>query len=123
MALRSLRFPFAYLKDLAAAGFDGVASTRRERSHRVYTSPSDLALWTSAAMGAAVGALGTPLFVKRKSASTVALGGLVGSVVGCSAGLVWASRGWILPAARGAARRVNAVRDAHWLETNPIDYA
>jgi hypothetical protein len=123
MAFQSFEFDPGYLKGLVAAGFDGIVSARHEITDRVYTPPSPTVLLTPTAMGAAVGALSARLLGKRKSGATLALGGLVGSIVGCGAALAWASRGLVRPAARRAARQVNAVRDAHWLQTNPIDYA
>jgi len=116
MPVHTLQSNVAYARELARAGWDGIASAHRAapRFNRL--------LWTPAVIGGALGALSTRLSGKRKSAS-VAAGGLVGSIVGCGAALAWASRGSLVPAARNAAQRVNAVRDAHWLATNPIDYA
>jgi hypothetical protein len=37
--------------------------------------------------------------------------------------LAWASRGYTGSAARGAIKKINVVRDARWLEKNPINYA
>ena len=51
------------------------------------------------------------------------MGGLVGGAFGAAAALAWASRGFAGIAARKAVLQVNAARDAHWLETHPIDYA
>ena len=120
MAMRSRDLSISYWKGLVAAGVDGIASARREQTVR----PSGRsALWTPAAMGAAAGALSARLLGKRKSASGIAVGGLLGSLVGWGAAVAWTSRGLMAPAARGAARRVNALRDAHWLEANPINYA
>jgi hypothetical protein len=67
--------------------------------------------------------LTTRLDRNRKSASRTALGGLIGAALGLGAGLAWASRLHLAGAARTATRRVNATRDAHWLEAHPIDYA
>jgi hypothetical protein len=123
MARHSLESEMTYLKALVAAGLGGIASPQNRANSRVYTPPFDTVLWTPAAMGAAIGACSARWLGKRKSASGVAMGGLVGSMVGCGAALAWASRRLIGPAARSAAQRVNAVRDARWLEANPIDYA
>lgn len=114
---------FAYVKQLARAGLEGIDAARHEHDGGVLTPPLQTAVWTPTAIGATVGMLSTHLIGKRKSASRVAMGGLAGSVLGLGAALAWASRGFIGPAARTAKRRVNAARDAHWLETHPIDYA
>jgi hypothetical protein len=121
MAARALELDIAYLGELVGAGWDGIAAARNRTSTRVFTSPLDAVAPT--AIGAAIGALSTRLLQRRKSGFTVAMGGLVGSIVGCGAALAWSSRGIVVPAARGAAQRVNAVRDAHWLQANPITYA
>ena len=114
---------FAYLKQLVQAGLDGIDSARNERDGRVFTPPLQTVVWTPAAIGATIGMLSTHLIGKRKSASRVAMGGLAGSVLGFGAALAWASRGCIGPAARTAVRRIDAIRDARWLESHPIDYA
>jgi len=117
----ALEFDLTYLKQLIGAGLDGIESARREHAGGAFASRP--AVWTPAAIGTTLGLLTTRLGGKRNSASRTAWGGLVGGVLGVSAGLAWASRGLIGHAARTASRRVNATRDAHWLETHPIDYA
>ena len=119
----SLEFDLSYLKQLIGAGLDGIAAARHEYDGGVIASPLKPAVWKPAAVGTSIGMLTTRLAGKRKSAFRTALGGFVGGVLGLSAGLAWASRGSITRAARTATRRVNATRDAHWLETHPIDYA
>ena len=117
----ALEFDLTYLKQLIGAGLDGIESARREHAGGEFASRPGV--WTPAAIGTTLGVLTTRLAGKRKSASRTAWGGVVGGVLGISAGLAWASRGLIGHAARTATRRVNATRDAHWLETHPIDYA
>lgn len=112
----------AYLKKLVGAGWGGVAKARQERTEPLF-KPVEMVLLTPAAIGAALGALAARWIAKRKSASTVAMAGLIGGVVAGGAAVAWASRGLFGPAARGAVRGVNAVRDERWLKTNPIDYA
>jgi hypothetical protein len=114
---------FVYFKQLVRAGLDGIDSARNERDGRVFTPPLQTVVWTPTAIVATIGMLSAHLIGKRKSVSRVALGGLAGSVLGFGAALAWASRDFIGPAARTAVRRVDAVRDAHWLESHPIDYA
>ena len=114
-------FDLTYLKRLIGAGLDGVESARREHVGR--ESASRPGVWTSAAIGTTLGVSTARLAGQHKSASRTAWGGFAGGVLGISAGLAWASRGLIRHAARTATRRVNATRDAHWLDTHPIDYA
>jgi hypothetical protein len=49
--------------------------------------------------------------------------GLLGGAVGLGMGIAWQSRGLTACAAKGAWRNIGRVRDEHWLETHPIDYA
>ena len=123
MESHSLKPDLGYLKRLAGAGWDGFASARQEMRGGMFSPPLETAVWTPAALGAAIGMVGTRLLVKRKSASSAAVGGLVGSLVGCGAAIAWSSRRYTNRAAHRAARLVNAARDAHWLESHPIDYA
>ena len=113
---------FGYLQQLFGACLDGIASARLELEGRVFVSPKPAAV-TAAAIGGVVGVLSVRMAGNRRSASSVAIGGLVGSMVGCSAAALWTSRRFTTIAARRAMHLVNRVRDARWLEKNPIDYA
>ena len=112
-----------YLKDLVGAGWEGVAEARRELGGRVFERRSKPAVWTPAAVGCAVGVLGTGMFRNRRSAPALAIGGAVGSVVGLAAAGAWAARHFTRAATRRAGHLVGRVRDARWLEKNPINYA
>jgi hypothetical protein len=107
-----------YFGHLIGAGWQGATGVRPEAESR-----PEPALWTPAAIGAALGALSVRLLGKRKSAAEVALGGVIGTIVACAAAVAWTSRDMVAPAVRGAVRNMSAVRDARWLETNPINYA
>ena len=50
-------------------------------------------------------------------------GGLLGGVVGFSVGMLWESRTLTASMICGALRGMSKVRDEHWLESHPIDYA
>ncbi len=106
-----------YVLNLVQAGVDGVISARKLPT--VTVNP----VWGPMALGAVVGASAACLVRRRKSGYDVAVGGVVGSVVGMGCALAWASRGVMAVLARGAIGRINTVRDAHWLAANPIDYA
>lgn len=121
--VRSIQSDLAYFKQLVGAGWDGVTATRRELDEGVFMSPLQAVVWGPTAIGATIGMLSSRATGSRKSALRMALGGLIGSVLGFGAALAWASREFTGPAARRAVRHVNAARDAHWLETHPIDYA
>lgn len=109
--LRALGPEMVYVCDLFGASMDGFASARRQTA-----VPR---LWTPAVAGAAAGALVARILPARKSALRCA----IGSIVGGGAAAAWSSRQIFGPATREITGRVNAVRDAHWLESNPIDYA
>lgn len=123
MDANALKPDFTYLKQLAGAGWQGVAGTRHEMRGGAFSPRLETFLWQPAAVGAALGMLSAGLTGNAKSKSRVAVGGLVGSVVGFGAALAWASRKFSGCAARRTVRLVNATRDAHWLQQNPIDYA
>jgi hypothetical protein len=112
-----------YLWQLTRAGWQGAASARQETNPARLAPPSMSATCASAAIGAAAGILAAQLAGKRQRASAVAIGGTVGSIVGVGASAAWSARHVSRAAARAALCRVNALRDAHWLELNPIDYA
>lgn len=76
-----------------------------------------------AAVGACVGVLtGCPREGHRSVARFLA-SGLFGGLIGFTAGVVWESRLLAVSVAGGALARIDKVRDEHWLERNPIDYA
>lgn len=118
-----LKTEMDYLKELAGAGLDGIAAARREFHGPVFeTAPNDRA-WKPAAICAGIGIVSGGLVGKRGNRSRVAVGGLVGSLLGSAALLAWTSRRFARAATLRAVRSVNAVRDQRWLKENPIDYA
>src|SRR3954449_7345824 len=120
---RTLHSDLAYLKELASAGWTGFASTCQETKVPVFSPPLKRAAWGPVAAGATLGVIGARYATTARRRSTLALGGAVGTAVGFAAAAAWASRHLTRAAARNAARRINGVRDAHWLDLNPIDYA
>lgn len=123
--MRSARWfqpDLSYLGTLIGAGWGGIASERRESNGPIFSPPLKTATWTPAAVGATIGALSTRLTGNRKARS-IAVGGLVGSLLGVGATVAWTSRRFTGGAARRAVERINLTRDAHWLETHPITYA
>jgi hypothetical protein len=103
----------SYCRDLVGAAFNGLVSVW----------PPAAAVSTPAAIGAAAGALSAGLIARRRSRSYGVAASLLGTLVGCGAAMAWSSRSAIVPALRLAGKRVNSVRDAHWLASHPIDYA
>ncbi len=76
-----------------------------------------------AAIGACAGLL--QCFVSgrdRRIPKSIVLGA-VGSAVGFIAGFSWKTRDLTTSMVQGAARNMGSVRDEHWLDRHPIDYA
>jgi hypothetical protein len=78
---------------------------------------------TPAAVGAVLGMLGSLPGSHPKPAKRALAFGLVGWAIGLGIGIAWQSRELSSCAANGAWRNIGRVRDEHWLETHPIDYA
>jgi len=120
---RTLRGNLRYVKQLTGAGWTGLWSAATEFQGPVFSPPLQHAAWAPMAAGAALGMMGARYSQLRAKKNTVALGGVVGTALGLVAVVAWASRRVTRAAARKAIRRINDVRDARWLELNPIDYA
>jgi uncharacterized membrane protein YfcA len=108
-----------YIVDLIHAGMDGAVT-----AEKTTVVPQDLvrSVLTIAAVGAAVGAA-TATLNNRRARYELAMKSLIGGAVGLGCGVAWASRKYAGAMARGAIRKMNLVRDARWLEKNPINYA
>jgi hypothetical protein len=118
-----MRSSLAYARQLSGAALDGVESAGREIHAGVFKLPIRPAVWAPAAVCGAIGIVGGKMTGNRKQSSRMAWGGLVGTALGLGAGLVLASAPLLRPVARTTARRIEAIRDARWLATHPIDYA
>lgn len=74
-----------------------------------------------AAIGTVLGILGGYSDRRRL---TKALGyGILGGTLGFGVGFFWESRRMLMSIGNCAKKKVDQVRDEHWLEKNPIDYA
>ncbi len=78
---------------------------------------------TPAVLGAFIGALSSYPGQQRKSVTRTLAYGLLGAAIGLGAGLAWESRYLTASMAGGALRKIGKMRDEHWLEKHPIDYA
>jgi len=121
--VQSLGSNLAYYRELAAASIDGIAAARREIETGIFKGPLPSLVWAPAAVGGVIGALGAGMTRRRNPTFKTALGSLAGTLVGFGAGLACASAPLLRPVTRTSVRRINAIRDARWLEKNPIDYA
>jgi hypothetical protein len=91
------------------------------RSVRPYKPIPAQALCASVVIASAIGAL-TSLARKRRASASIGVSAMVGGAVGLCAVAAWETRGTVGAATRAAMRRINSVRDLHWLEKHPIAY-
>jgi hypothetical protein len=116
----------AYSKELLEAGIEGANSARRE----VLTTEesSDLLAaavrksWQPTALGVFVGAICGVLADDRRPLRGVVAGGIFGAALGFASSFAWETRPLTSAMARNAGKRINEVRDGHWLNKNPINY-
>ena len=76
-----------------------------------------------ATIGVFLGLLGSCGGNRQKSPNKTLLYGLLGGVIGFSVGVAWRSRRLAVSVASSAFENMGKIRDEHWLENNPIDYA
>jgi hypothetical protein len=118
---------FEYGRKVLKSGLAGAHSAREAflagKPLTPYLSESVCKAWRPAVIGAYIGVLGTLPGNRHKSISRVFAYGILGAAVGFGAGVAWKSRRLTESVARGALRSIDKVRDEHWLETHPIDYA
>jgi len=119
----SLKSDLTYIAYLTKAILEGIITTPTGAADRAWAPFLSAAVWTPTVIGTAIGLLGASLNRKNQSRYKMAVGGLVGSALGFSAGLGWTSRDFTGAMARSTMQKVNTVRYARWLEQNPIDYA
>ena len=116
-----------YGQKLVNAGITGIRTgqdcARGEESLRKIAADAARDSLALAAIGACVGLLQSQFADKRdRRAKALALGAL-GSVLGFCVGFGWKTRKVTSSVAHSTARELRRVRDEHWLELNPIDYA
>ena len=76
-----------------------------------------------AAFGVCLGVLSSCPKNGHKSVGRAIARGIVGGVVGFGLGLAWLNRNLAVSVASATFEGVDKVRDEHWLEKHPIDYA
>jgi len=116
-----------YGRKVLNSGLDGARSGREAflngRALAPFLSESLHDTWKSAAVGACIGLLGSHPGNRHKSVGRSLACGVLGGVIGFGAGVVWNNRRLTASVAHGALRNIGRVRDEHWLERHPIDYA
>ena len=115
-----------YGRRLINSGWDGARSGSEEflggEPLGPFISDSARSAVGMAALGACLGLLASCLG-KRRSASRAVVLGVSGGLIGFGVGVLWESRQLGASAVSGAWKNVTKVRDEHWFEKNPIDYA
>ena len=78
--------------------------------------------WLPTVVGGCIGLLAGRCLKNRSADKVVALGA-IGALTGFVARMTWESRHLTESVTSGALKNINKVRDEHWLEKHPIDYA
>jgi len=74
-------------------------------------------------VGACIAMVGSIPGNRQRSVSKLLTCSLVGGAIGFGLGLAWENRRLTESITNGALRNIGRVRDEHWLESHPIDYA
>ncbi|MDR3299234.1 MAG: hypothetical protein LBU43_04345 [Candidatus Accumulibacter sp.] len=116
----------AYSKELLEAGIEGANTARREVLTAEDTADLVTAAaqesWQPATIGLFAGAICGVLADDRRPVRGAVAGGIFGALIGFASGFVWKTRPLTSAMARKAGRRINEVRDGHWLSKHPINY-
>ena len=116
----------SYGRKLVNAGISGVRSGHKdfppEKASALVTNSAEESL-KLALLGTCLGALPAALLTRRSRGSNALLFGITGGLVGFLAGFSWKTRTLSSSLAHSAMHEVRRVKDEHWLEANPIDYA
>lgn len=116
----------AYSKELLEAGIEGANTARKEvlaseNTTDLVTSAAQES-WQPATIGVLAGAICGVLADDRRPLRGVIAGGLFGAVLGFAGSFAWKTRPLTSAMARKAGKRINQVRDGHWLTKHPINY-
>lgn len=116
-----------YGRKLFHSGIEGAYSGEQEflngRPITPFLNESAQHALMAGAIGAAIGLL-SGLAVRRNASANKPLAGLIfGGAFGFGAGIAWECRHLGASVIAGAWKNLGKVRDEHWLEKNPIDYA
>jgi hypothetical protein len=115
-----------YGRKVLDAGLEGTRSGREAfldgEPLTPYLNDSVRKAFIPAAIGTCIGVLGSAAKQKRSVGRVLAFG-LVGGAIGFGLGIAWESRHLTVSAVSSALKKIGRVRDEHWLERHPIDYA
>ena len=115
-----------YGRKLVNAGFSGVRigqdTARGDQSLPAVAAEAAQQSLGPVVVGACIGLLTSCVMRRQRSSNAVALGTL-GGAIGFLLGFGWRTRNVTSSVLNSAAKELRRVRDEHWLEVNPIDYA
>jgi hypothetical protein len=115
-----------YGRKLMKSGLEGARSGGeaflQERPLVPFLNDSARKALTTAAIGAGLGLVRGLAASRHRSVKALAYG-VCGGAIGFSAGVAWESRLFGKTVVAAAWKNIGRVRDEHWLEENPIDYA
>jgi hypothetical protein len=116
----------AYGRRLVKAGISGIRTGREnfdpQRASALVSNSAEESL-KLAVVGACLGVLPAFLVRRRSRLASALVFGAAGSALGFCAGFSWKTRKLTSSLAHSAVREVRRVKDEHWLDKNPIDYA
>jgi H+/Cl- antiporter ClcA len=122
--------PESYVRYGRSLANSGAAGMRRGREAYLNGKPLGAVLGQKAraslglaAIGACAGLAQCFLSDRRRRVPVGLAIGAVGSIVGFFAGFTWKTRDRTSSMVHAASKNMSAVRDEHWLERHPIDYA
>jgi hypothetical protein len=118
-----LKSEVGYGRDLADSGWQGARTALEGRPVGEILGRSARDSWAPTIVGAGIGALCGLIAQRRKPkvGAVIALG-VVGGVVGFTAGVAWETRELSSGIARGAMRNIGTTCDSHWLGKHPINF-
>lgn len=116
----------SYGRKLVNAGISGIRSGYQDfdpaLASALVASSAEESL-KLALTGACLGLVPAVLLARRSRTANSIVFGTLGSVLGFVVGFSWKTRPLTSKLAHSAFHEVRRVKDEHWLETNPIDYA
>jgi hypothetical protein len=116
-----------YGRTLVKSGVSGLRSGQASHLHGQPLSEvlgqSARASLSLATIGACVGVLRFYANGRRDRLPRTIAWSVLGSAIGFCAGFVWKTRELTASMGRSSLKQMGAVRDQHWLERHPIDYA
>ena len=123
----SLKSNLRYGRALMKSGVTGLSSGQKAhlqgQSLSAALAESARASLGMAAVGACAGLLRYYLPGRRGRIAQSVACGVVGSAIGFVAGFAWKTRELTESMAHSAVKQMGVVRDEHWLDRHPIDYA